>query len=391
MEIINKLHDKRIHALNVLFEMSIKEYSEIAKSITKDNEYQRKRVKGSSTVYKLLKADLKSGCLIPPIVLAIRIEKMQKVLNPENIKDEAIIALIKPENLIILDGLQRTFTLFDLINELKSDTEGLSKLYARPLRIEVYMGLNKIAILYRMLTLNTGQTPMSIRHQIEILYSDYLNAEISDISLYREVDNKKLTKIGDYSFKDVIEGFNSYLDRDELGINRSELLENIQNLETLANENESSDLFKEYIITYNNLIKKLDDLFNKWDFTKDKDYDKNKYVFGNNIFEIFSKSQALTGFGAAIGKLKYNKIISGFSAIETNIENLKLGADYRKVIWDLLNYLEEIKVKAKNIGYYQRIFFGYFFKELFNHLEADTYLNIDRAIINAYKLYKIKV
>ncbi|HEY5534463.1 MAG TPA: hypothetical protein VIL99_05970 [Ignavibacteria bacterium] len=391
MKIINKLNDKRIQALNVLFEMSIKEYSEIAHSITKDNEYQRKRVKGSSTVYKLLREDLRLGCLIPPIVLAIRIEKMQKVLNPDSMKDEAILALIKPENLIILDGLQRTFTLFDLINELKNNKEDLNKLYDHPLRIEVYMGLNKIAILYRMLTLNTGQTPMSIRHQIEILYSDYLSAQIEGISLYREVDNKKITKIGDYSFKDVTEGFNSYLDRDELGINRSELLENIQNLETLANENESSDLFRQYIITYNNLIKKLDALFEKWDFTTESDYDKNKYVFGNNIFEIFTKSQALTGFGAAIGKLKFNLIITDFDAINKAIEKITVGGDNKKIIWDLLNCLDEIKLKAKNIGYYQRIYFGYLFKELFNKNETESYLNIGGAIQNAYKLYKIKV
>lgn len=42
-----------------------------------------------------------------------------------------------------------------------------------------------------------------------------------------------MRNIGEYQFRDVIEGFNSYLDRDELGISRNEVLENIQNLENL--------------------------------------------------------------------------------------------------------------------------------------------------------------
>ena len=84
--------------------------------------------------------------------------------------------MFKPENLIILDGLQRTYTILELIEELKSEEdnqEELSKVLSNSIRIEVFLGINKIGILYRMLTLNTGQTPMSIRHQIEILYSDY--------------------------------------------------------------------------------------------------------------------------------------------------------------------------------------------------------------------------
>lgn len=391
MKIVNKLYDKRINAQNVLLEMTIKEYSDIAVNITKDNEYQRKRVKGYGTVYKLLKEDLKSGCLIPPIVLAIRIEKMKNILDTKNVKDDLILSLIKPENLIILDGLQRTLTLFDLINELiETDTQELESLYQHLLRIEVYMGLNKIAILYRMLTLNTGQTPMSIRHQIEILYSDYLNATFEGISLFREVEDKKTKSIGEYYFKDVIEGFNSYLDRDELGINRTELLENIQNLETLSSENENMDLFKEYIKTYNSLLKKFDELSEHWDYRNTTEYDKSQYVFGNNIFETFSKSQALTGFGAAIGKLKYNKVLYGFEEVNDLIKKIHFADNASKIILQLLSYLTMIRNNAKNIGYYQRVYFMYFFKELFNS-KGESFLNIDEATKNAFDLYTIKI
>ena len=53
---------------------------------------------------------------------------------------------------------------------------------------------------------------INVRHQIEILYSNYLDENISsEIHLFKEVDGKKPHKIGEYRFNDVIDGFTSYL------------------------------------------------------------------------------------------------------------------------------------------------------------------------------------
>ena len=72
MKVIGKsIRDKRINSSNYMLEMSLKEYYDLSKDILKNNEYQRRRVKSSSTVYSLLREDLRRGCLIPPIVLAL--------------------------------------------------------------------------------------------------------------------------------------------------------------------------------------------------------------------------------------------------------------------------------------------------------------------------------
>lgn len=391
MKLASKVKDGRINAVNVLLDMSIEEYLEVAGDIIKNNEFQRKRVKNSSTVYALLKKDLRCNCTMPPIVLAIKAEKMNYLLNPCNVDEEQIKKMFKPENLIILDGLQRTYTILELIEELKSEEdnqEELSKVLSNSIRIEVFLGINKIGILYRMLTLNTGQTPMSIRHQIEILYSDYSEHNIEEVSLLKETDSKTIKRIGEYQFRDVIEGFNSYLDRNELGISRDQLLENIQNLEKLALENSSSDLFKDYILTYNSFVKKLDSFEEGWDISR-SDVNING-VFGKNIMQIFTKSQVLSGFGAAVGKLKDLKMIEGFETIKDNINSIVVSHNreltFNQAMTNLLKKLDSIKNEAKKIGVAQRLFFTYFFRELFNH-NSDSYLDIDSAINTGFDKY----
>ncbi|MDA8501138.1 hypothetical protein NNO02_01520, partial [Citrobacter sp. Awk 2] len=169
MKIKSLLEDERINAKNILVEMSLDEYQKLIKNILNKNEFQRKRVKSSKTVYALLKEDLLKNCIIPPIVLALT----SKLSFDENDSDEFTSKINdKKDDLVILDGLQRTHTILDLISELKESQNeaALNKLLAQPIRVEIYNGLNRLGILYRMLTLNTGQTPMSLRQQIEILY-----------------------------------------------------------------------------------------------------------------------------------------------------------------------------------------------------------------------------
>lgn len=92
---------------------------------------------------------------------------------------------------MLLDGLQRTYTLIDADTEMeKKSAEEYQKFLKNKLRLEIYVEINKFGILYRMLTLNTGQTPMSARHQLEMLYSDMLNTEFEGVKLVTDKDGK---------------------------------------------------------------------------------------------------------------------------------------------------------------------------------------------------------
>ena len=61
----------------------------------------------------------------------------------------------------------------------------------------------------------------------------------------------------EFTFKNVIDGFNSYMNRSELPIDRQDLLDNIRMLEKMSVESNSSDIFEDFLKSYINIFKSL--------------------------------------------------------------------------------------------------------------------------------------
>ena len=396
MKILSRIFDNRINAHNILTEISIGEYLEIANFISKNNPLQRKRLKSYSSIYNLLKEDIKIGCMIPPIVLALS-NDIQENIDINNADNGVIISYINryKDKLIILDGLQRTHLLIDIDQDLRSENnrDALNKFYEHKLRFEIYLGIEKIGILYRMLTLNTGQSPMSVRHQIEILYSNYLDESISsEINLLKEADEAidEVTphkiKIAEYKFNDVIDGFTSYLLRDEASLDRRDLLEIIKSLENLRQDKENKDLFKDYLITYNEFVKKIRELSGDWKFS-DKQIRLSGKPFAYTVDKIFTKSELMTGFGAAVGFLKDKDLIHSFDDINHSITQIHLSNNDQSFLDELILTLDKISTTARKISNSQRLYFYYFFRELFS-IESNSYLSIDKSIESSYDKYR---
>jgi hypothetical protein len=378
MKVSSLLYDQRIKATNVLFVMTIGQYLDLTRDCIDKNPYQRKRVASSKSVYALLRDDIVKGCVIPPIVLALTKDVDDKVIGePQALQ----LVSDNPGSLLILDGLQRTYTLSDIEQSLAAEAK--EDFRAKNLRVEVYLGLNKIGILYRMLTLNTGQTPMSLRQQIEMLYSDYIDVGLDGVTFVREVDEAHATAEHELNFRETIEGFNSYLERDELPLDRSDLLENIKSLESLSHENASSDLFKDYVLAWQAFYKKAIALCGSAEFTPEKESAENLAPWGKTAAQVFRKPQVMTGFGAALGKLKDREKLENLGAVLAVCDDLKLS------ILDPLAFIEKvnsnmswINKNTKKIGNAQRMLFQFYFRDLFNK-ESDTYLALDSSLESA--------
>lgn len=387
MKIASILKDGRINAENYLIEISIGEYLDLARDVVKNNEFQRKRVSSSKTVYSLLKNDILQGCVIPPIVLALT--SSGKI----ELTDENLPSVLKSQqkNLMILDGLQRTHSFMDLEDDLgkRADENALADYRMLPIRCEIYVGINRIGILYRMLTLNTGQTPMSLRQQIEMLYLDYAKQEIDGVVLAREADGTRAKDTNVYNFKEVIEGFNCYLERNELPLERADLLENIRSLEKLSQENSGQDLFKEYIKSFHVFVVRAIHL------TEDTQLDDRTSpegsVWGRTAKQIFKKQQSLAGFGAAIGKLRDNQIVAGFSGVSDATSSITLGCDNAEsFLFEFNKAMRWISENTKKIGNAQRMYFQYYFRELFNP-QGDGFQSLFGSIDLALQKYKSQV
>ncbi|MDR6642920.1 hypothetical protein J2X57_002132 [Luteibacter sp. 1214] len=385
MRIASKLLDGRINATNYLIEISIGAYIDLARTVVANNEFQRKRVSNSKTVYSLLKTDVVQGCVVPPIVLALS-ASIDSELTDENLASTLSSYV---DNLMILDGLQRTHSFIDIEEEQKKkgDDAALEAYRLLPIRCEIYLGINRLGILYRMLTLNTGQTPMSLRQQIEMLYLDYSKEDIDGVSLIKEADSGKAKSLSAYNFKEVIEGFNCYLERNELPLERVDLLENIRSLEKLALENSAKDLFREYVVAFNSFIVRIQSLLGD---TQLDDSEFSVGAWGRSGKAIFKKQQALAGFGAAVGKLRDVEAIEGFESVVNSTASIELDASAETILIEFNKAMRWISENAKKIGNAQRMYFQYYFRELFNPT-SDGYLQLAGSIPLALQKYKSQV
>ena len=252
------------------------------------------------------------------------------------------------------------------------------------MRIEVYTGVSKVGVLYRMLTLeSTGQTPMSTRQQVEMIYSDYKGG-FDGMVFISENENRVATGDNEFKFSDILDGFISYITGDYLPIDREDLILIIKNLEALTKDDKSKDLFKQLITAYNRLRLKLEKVGNNWRFEKPDG--TNKRPFGYDVNEIFSKVQVIAGFGAALNFLIENKLLNDLEEILLLIERLSENS-IDESLNNLIKNLDTIQASARKIGNEQRMYFYYFFRSLFNK-SNDGFLDVNKSVKQAYNFYK---
>ena len=387
MKVLSVIYDGMLDANNVLVEMTIGEYLDIGLKIFDKNQYQRKRVSRSSSIYSLLGEDLKKLCTIPTIVLALTDERHKDVLSPDMTSDE-VQNVLNTQNLIILDGLQRTYTIRDSVKELGNalfDMVDKEKLINHKLRIEIYCGLSKTGILYRMLTLNTGQTPMSRRHEIEILYSSYIEKDIEGITFNRQASSDSAKGINVYDFDNAIEGFYSFLESDELPMDRLDILDVIRRLEKVTEDDYKKDLFELFIKLYNKFSHHIDNITNHWELD-DENRKILKSIYAKDVASFFNKSQTISAFGAAVGDIMCDKTEWGLIKMQNVIEELRFEQNPSETMLNLLYVLQEIRENAKKIGVAQRKYLKYFFYNLFFE-GTDSYQSVEKSIINAKSQY----
>lgn len=190
-------------------------------------DFQRNTLRAS--FYKRLERDILDGCVMPNITIALQENCDQWEKIEETYLQSAIAGGF------ILDGIQRLNTLKRISQAEKFDKNGI--LYANLLICE-----SMDRLLYRMITLNNGQKPMSARHQIEILAGNIFDFDHLPLLSISEKQKPK-HKGEEYMSREVlIKGYLAFISS-SVNIDNQKIIEEKMN-ELIAEQIMESDLPK---------------------------------------------------------------------------------------------------------------------------------------------------
>jgi hypothetical protein len=234
MRVVSILKDERIGATSVLLDMSVKDYLRLVSGAEGNLDIQRAVVKGFKP-YERLRGDLAKGGLIPAPTLAA---KANTLPVPTSIGDDGFIAALtalSPRNVYIIDGLQRTNAIQQVYRSLEgADREQFS---ARIMRVEFWPDITLPALTYRMILLNAGQKPMSLRHQMEVVSGALCDALLERLSprlnVYREKDDSRRSGPGQYQFSLLATASQAFVQKTPHVELRNEVIEELTKIDAL--------------------------------------------------------------------------------------------------------------------------------------------------------------
>ena len=224
-EVLGIEYDNRISNFMVSARADYEWYLEKTHGSEENLEIQRDIIKGSKP-YKNLRADIRSGCVLPTIVLALRdvdvpvLDSYDSSVGFIRAKKDDLdqignaIRDVTPARVDIVDGLQRTNALRETFAVLDSDEER-AKFLGRSLRLEIWVNIPFFPLAYRMLLLNAGQRPMSMKHQIDVL-SGGLATDLQDlagIEIFRLKDHKRRVRPGQFHLSTLAQAFQAWMQR----------------------------------------------------------------------------------------------------------------------------------------------------------------------------------
>ncbi len=156
--------------------------------------------------YERLQKDLRAGCIMPPITLAFVAPEFE--VQPDMTALESWIN----EHIstgYILDGMQRLNTLFNASTKGDLNVES-------PIFLTIIVSKDHDNLLYRMITLNNGQKPMSVRHQVEMLTKTVLSSLVdsgrfANISILSEKATERESPKGSFKRSDIVTAYMAFL------------------------------------------------------------------------------------------------------------------------------------------------------------------------------------
>ncbi len=364
---MNVLKDDRVNCISVLINISIHDYLGLINKAYVERggiEGQRDALKSSTAIRireRLIK-DLTIGAVIPPVVVGVIVEP-EKIEQIENISEQEfreLVSQIVPDNVSIIDGMQRTTALIKAIEDGASSD--------RNIRVEFWISLDTKSLIYRMLVLNSGQVPWDLRRQIEVVFSSMvheMSTKVPNIELLKLDDQRRRGSAGGQFQADrIIELFLVFGARKEKVDTKERLADEFTRLDLI--EATGNEEFVSIFYQAIDLLGRLDKQFSRYRPESDG---RNRFNIGK---DLFSSQPACIGFILAIARYvlgrpgldlepqeqkrrwealvsEANKLIERLNKLNDNDE---IGA-----FLDFVTLNEAISRRTGKVGEFERDFF----------------------------------
>jgi hypothetical protein len=273
--------------------------------------------------YQRLERDLLLGCIMPPITIAMINENVKSITDVkiEDFVNENI------NDAFILDGIQRLNTIKRTYNKKKEEFD-----IARHIYLNILICSSMDNLLYRMITLNNGQKPMSARHQIEILTSNLVDFSDSDLPVLteKEARNNKKIKVA-FNRDNFIKAYLAFLSN-STNIENKKIIE--EKMDQLIADKIMDTEITQIKVEFSDIIQII-----------------NKLSVDDRIFKWLKNGNNLIGFCVG-AKTSFNEI----SAIPVD--------EFRSIIINFEKAFSSFNYSQIKVGQYRRNLSKYFFHNI---------------------------
>lgn len=284
-----------------------------------------------TTFYARLEDDIARGCVMPPITVALIHSFAAKKPSKETV---ATFIAKNIGNAFVLDGIQRLNTL-----QRASLKEGFDP--KRTLHINFVIASSRDRLLYRMITLNNGQKPMSARHQIDVLADSFFDFNHVDLNLVAEKGKGRVRAPDTFKKADFVKGYVAYL-------SESVNVDNQKIIEEKMDELIASKIIDSDIPTSQNEFSDVVSLINRFSTS---DYLKNWIRIQNNFigFCVGAKSSITILSSTSVDAIEESikNFENAFSSV--NVSKVNLGKARRESVAHFMGNF----AKYKKLGEYE--------------------------------------
>ncbi|EMC2463227.1 hypothetical protein [Vibrio alginolyticus] len=378
MESINIIRDNSNSTISILLNLELSEYLRIVDKAYEqqggiDGQRAPLKTQTAKRIRHQMISDFSSGGILPPVVIGV---ETKEELDLDNLTKDDLISFLEAsmesgnDLISIIDGMQRTTAM----REANINLEG--SLDSRPVRVEFWISESTHQHLYRMLVLNTGQVPWSLRRHLEVVFNSLKKDIIRAIPECRlvEIDgNSKRSSSGEYNFSSVIEMFLVIGTRTERIETKEKLTSEFLKLDFIesSSKHELTDIFTKVL----HMLYRFDKAISKYNL-EPIEYGKFKQPYN-----LFSSQPALIGFSVSSAqyilgrpgrKLSKEEIdsnldsyMSGFDTLIENISSFDRDKMIEFLSFETLNEVFENYTSGSNIGDAQRAYFKSAFNVIF--------------------------